>query len=75
MIRKKVWIVWTFAARASPSDGDRHESGRLETAWALIPIRAIYHDAGDSHSRGVMDTWLIAWFHSVLTWVCQYERK
>ena len=30
--------------------------------WAHIPIRAIYHDAGGSHFRGVMDTWLIAWF-------------
>lgn len=30
--------------------------------WAHIPIRAIYHEAGGSHFRGVLDTWLIAWF-------------
>ncbi|HJW32435.1 MAG TPA: glycosyltransferase family 2 protein [Holophagaceae bacterium] len=31
--------------------------------WAHIPIRAIYHPGPHkSHFRGVMDTWLIAWF-------------
>ncbi|HXC16337.1 MAG TPA: hypothetical protein VNV60_02735, partial [Holophagaceae bacterium] len=31
--------------------------------WAHIPIRAIYHPGPPrSHFRGVMDTWLIAWF-------------
>lgn len=30
--------------------------------WAHIPIRAIYHEDGGSHFRGVMDTWRIAWF-------------
>jgi glycosyltransferase involved in cell wall biosynthesis len=31
--------------------------------WAHVPIQAIYHDVGGgSHFRGVMDTWLIAWF-------------
>ncbi len=30
--------------------------------WAHIPIRAIYHQGGGSHFRGVMDTWRIAWF-------------
>lgn len=32
-------------------------------AWAHIPIKAIYHPGPPrSHFRGVMDTWLIAWF-------------
>ncbi len=30
--------------------------------WAHIPIRAIYHEGGGSHFRGVSDTWWIAWF-------------
>ena len=31
--------------------------------WAHIPIKAIYHPGPPrSHFRGVMDTWLIAWF-------------
>lgn len=30
--------------------------------WVHIPIRAIYHDGGGSHFRGVLDTWWIAWF-------------
>ena len=30
--------------------------------WAHIPIRAIYHEGGGSHFRGVLDTWRIAWF-------------
>ncbi len=30
--------------------------------WAHVPIRAIYHPGGGSHFRGVLDTWLIAWF-------------
>ncbi|HJU83266.1 MAG TPA: glycosyltransferase family 2 protein [Holophagaceae bacterium] len=31
--------------------------------WAHIPIKAIYHPGPTrSHFRGVMDTWLIAWF-------------
>ncbi|HWQ10170.1 MAG TPA: glycosyltransferase family 2 protein, partial [Holophaga sp.] len=31
--------------------------------WAHVPIQAIYHEGcGGSHFRGVMDTWLIAWF-------------
>ena len=31
--------------------------------WAHIPIRAIYHPGPPrSHFRGVLDTWLIAWF-------------
>lgn len=31
--------------------------------WAHIPIRAIYHPGPHrSHFRGVLDTWLIAWF-------------
>ena len=31
--------------------------------WAHVPIQAIYHEVGGgSHFRGVMDTWLIAWF-------------
>ncbi|HJV23177.1 MAG TPA: glycosyltransferase family 2 protein [Holophagaceae bacterium] len=31
--------------------------------WVHIPIRAIYHPGPPrSHFRGVMDTWLIAWF-------------
>ncbi len=31
--------------------------------WAHVPIRAIYHPGPHkSHFRGVMDTWLIAWF-------------
>lgn len=31
--------------------------------WAHIPIQAIYHPGEHrSHFRGVMDTWLIAWF-------------
>lgn len=31
--------------------------------WAHVPIRAIYREEGyGSHFRGVLDTWLIAWF-------------
>ncbi len=31
--------------------------------WAHIPVKAIYHPGPPrSHFRGVMDTWLIAWF-------------
>ena len=31
--------------------------------WAHIPIQAIYHPGPPrSHFRGVLDTWLIAWF-------------
>jgi glycosyltransferase involved in cell wall biosynthesis len=31
--------------------------------WVHVPIRAIYHPGPPrSHFRGVMDTWLIAWF-------------
>lgn len=31
--------------------------------WAHIPIKAIYHPGPiRSHFRGVMDTWLIAWY-------------
>ena len=31
--------------------------------WAHVPIKAIYHPGPPrSHFRGVMDTWLIAWF-------------
>ena len=31
--------------------------------WAHIPIKAIYHPGPPrSHFRGVLDTWLIAWF-------------
>ena len=31
--------------------------------WAHVPIRAIYHPGPHrSHFRGVLDTWLIAWF-------------
>lgn len=31
--------------------------------WAHVPIQAIYHEVGGgSHFRGVLDTWLIAWF-------------
>ncbi len=31
--------------------------------WVHVPIRAIYHPGEHrSHFRGVMDTWLIAWF-------------
>ncbi len=31
--------------------------------WAHVPIQAVYHGTeGCSHFRGVLDTWLIAWF-------------
>lgn len=39
------------------------KAAHFRIRWAHVPIQAIYHEVGgSSHFRGVLDTWLIAWF-------------
>lgn len=63
MIRKKVLDRLDLRSRGFAIEMEiAMKAADWNLYWAHIPIRAIYHEGGGSHFRGVMDTWWIAWF-------------
>ena len=64
MVKKKLLDRMTLGGRGFSIEMEMAmKAAHHRIRWVHVPIRAIYHaEGGFSHFRGVLDTWLIAWY-------------